>query len=272
LIRISLGYVYSLADSLEPLARLDGEQTLGDVAGHVYGAQAALDGLLNGSVFSLDLRTSRQAGEQLLATLRSATEDLNGDFQKKLAYRAYTIQFSYQAFKPVLLAELGVAPAYFVTRREAYDTISLLDDGAALFPASLRIKVPEAVYDVREAGKALAFELGNACGFHIFRATEAVLRRYYAKVTGTEPKPTIRNLGVYLNVLKQKNCGDEKVRAALKQLVDLHRNPLIHPDTVLTTEDAVTLIGMARSAISLMLVELPEQEQTTTSLGAMFEK
>jgi len=37
-------------------------------------------------------------------------------------------------------------------------------------------KVPSALFDAREAGKCLAYELPTACGFHIFRATESATR------------------------------------------------------------------------------------------------
>lgn len=265
LIRISLAYIYELASNLEPLTNIDKDATYSDAFVAMMSGQTALDGLLNGSIFSLDLRSCRDAGNKLLNELRKANGEMAGDFQRKLAHYAYSLPFMYRAFRTVLTAELGVAPAYFVTRPEAYDTLSLLDDGALLFPRSLQSKVPEAVFDAQQAGKALAFELGTACGFHVFRTTESVLRRYYEKHTGMPTKQTIRNLGVYLNVLKQNNLGDEKVRSALKQMVDLHRNPLIHPEAALTTEDAITIVGIARSAVGMMLADLPDLPTTTTT-------
>jgi len=119
------------------------------------------------------------------------------------------------------------------------------------------------MFDIREAGKSLAFELPTAAGFHLFRATESVLRKYYVHETGSTAPPKVRNIGVYLNALKIANKGDPKVRAALKQMTDLHRNPLIHPETILTLDEAIAIFGIARSAITAMLSVLPVQPLTT---------
>jgi hypothetical protein len=75
----------------------------------------------------------------------------------------------------------------------------------------------------------------------------------------------VRNIGVYLNALKQAGKGDAKVLAALKQMTDLHRNPLIHPEAVLTLEEALSIMGVARSAIGAMLAELPVIPPTTST-------
>jgi hypothetical protein len=102
-------------------------------------------------------------------------------------------------------------------------------------------------------------------GFHAFRVTESVLRKYYSHVTGGQAQPKVRNIGVYLNALKQSNKGDAKILAALKQMTDLHRNPLIHPEVILTTEESIATLGIARSVITAMLTVLPVQPPTTTT-------
>ena len=45
---------------------------------------------------------------------------------------------------------------------------------------------------------------------------------------------------------------------AIKQMTKLHRNPLVHPEVILRTEEAIGIIGMARSAIAAMLAALPD--------------
>ena len=137
-----------------------------------------------------------------------------------------------------------------------------------MFPADLVTKVSEAVFDAKEAGKCLAYEVPTACGFHVFRVTESVLRKYYAHVTGGAAPPKVRSLGVYVNALKATKKGDEKILAALKQMTDLHRNPLIHPETVLTVDEAIAIFGIARSAITAMLSALPVVPPTTATVGA----
>ena len=134
-----------------------------------------------------------------------------------------------------------------------------------MFPADCWTKVPESRFDIVEAGKALCYEMPTACGIHIFRAVECALRRYYTEVTGGNPQPKIRNISVYINALRQKKCGDEKVLGVFEQMSKLHRNPLAHPDAVLCLEEAISAVGIAHSAVNEMLKHLPVPQLTTTT-------
>lgn len=121
------------------------------------------------------------------------------------------------------------------------------------------------MFDVAEAGKCLCYEVGTACGFHLFRATEAVLRRYYTHVTGGSPPPKVRNMMVYVQAMRQKKCGEERILTVIEHMSKLHRNPVMHPEAVLSVDDAISIHGMARSAITAMLSVLPELPQTTAT-------
>jgi hypothetical protein len=94
--------------------------------------------------------------------------------------------------------------------------------------------------------------------------TESVLRRYYTETTGGQPLPKVRNIGVYIKAIR-KAGGDERVLATLEQIARHHRNPLIHPEVALITDEALAILGIARSAVTVMLAELPEPPQTTTT-------
>jgi hypothetical protein len=157
----------------------------------------------------------------------------------------------------VIVAELAVADAYFVSRKAGYDTYTLISNAEAVFPADLPIKVPNAIPDIREAGKCLAYELGTAAGLHALRAMEAVLRKYWETITGGKPHPSQRNIGLYLQKMEKLGVGNSKVIAALKQIKDLHRNPLMHPEETLNLEDAIGIFGIVRSAMGGMLKEIP---------------
>jgi hypothetical protein len=133
---------------------------------------------------------------------------------------------------PVFGAELAVLPLYGVTRKAGFDLPTLIENGAA-----------EALPDLEQATRCMAFELFTAAGFHLDRANEAVLRRYWDAVTNGATRPASRNMGDYLNELNKLNAGDAKVKAALKDLKDLHRNPLIHPEQTLeNVDDAIALM------------------------------
>ena len=66
-----------------------------------------------------------------------------------------------------------------------------------------------------------------------------------------------RNLGNYIKKLDELEAGDEKVRATLRQIKDLHRNTLVHPEDVLTMDEAINLLGIIRSAVAAMLKAIP---------------
>ena len=172
-------------------------------------------------------------------------------------------------FKTAFLAELGTFPSYFVTQKGDRDTLTLLDQPWRMFPDDLLAKVPEASYDVAEAGKALCFEVATACGYHVFRATEAVLRRYYSHVTGGKAHPKMRNISVYVRAIRDAKCGDERILSVIEQMSKLHRNPIAHPEVALTLDEAISVLGMARSVITAMLSALPFPPQTTTAAGVI---
>lgn len=171
-------------------------------------------------------------------------------------------------FKTVFLSELSGLPLFLVTEKESYDVNTLIDDGERLFPPSLRMKAPDAIADAREVGKALAFELGTACGFHTFRVTEVVLKRYYDSVAGGRPRPNLETIGSFAREMVEHKLGDDKIAHSLKQLAKLHRNPLIHPEVILDVSEAIETLGIARSVIGAMLKSLPDVPATTTNAAA----
>jgi hypothetical protein len=264
-IRISLSYIYNMAIQLEPLDKLPAEDSsFSSILPSIYPAKIMLDNFET-SLFRPYLRTSLGHFVELKRVIDQQIE--NTDFKRSVSsFELFAIRSAFQQYRTTLQAELAILDSYFVTQKGGYDTMSLLMWGENCFPWDLKEKVPEAVFDVRESTKSLAYELPTAAGFHIFRATESVLRRYHANVTGGSAPPKSRNIGVYLESLRRTQTGDPKVRAALKQMTDLHRNPIIHPEAVLTIEEALSIMGVARGAISAMLSALPPVSPTTSSV------
>jgi hypothetical protein len=126
------------------------------------------------------------------------------------------------------------------------------------FPKNIRNKLPQlAVTDVKAAGRCLAFDLPTSAGFHIARAVETVLLQYFS-VLGIE-LPEYKNLGRYIETLREKGPAkgiDSKVVAAVDQFRDLYRNPIMHPDVNLTSDEAQTLFANAQSAISAIIQDM----------------
>jgi hypothetical protein len=261
MIRISIPWVVDVVSGLDDLDSVKAGVTRSAVWGQAYNAQSKLDALVSQSLYRDSLVTCRVAGERLrneIASIISPSPDeLISHFQE------WSLGEAKKEFKTIFLAELATLPAFFVTPKKPYHLPTLLEEGETLMPADLAVKVPEAVFDVREAAICVAFERGTAAAFHLFRALESVVRAYYKTVSQGLAPPKQRNLGVYIKALIKCNASG-KVIAALTQLKDLHRNPIAHPEVAILPDEAVNISGMVRSAIAAMLTELPVLAPTTT--------
>jgi hypothetical protein len=262
MLRISLPYVYEFSWQIQQLRTLQMDQTLSSCRYTLFTAQSSLETFLYGSVYSGAIRAAQSTGAKLIEAIKKLTaSDTAQDNDRTLDWvDVWSITHALDQFENVLVAEMNTRDAFFVTKKRAYDTTDLIDRAEILLPIEFAIKAQEAIDDVRQAGKCLAFELPTAAGFHMMRALEHVLRLYYDVASGGAPRPENNNMGVYLNELSNNNWGSEKVRACLRQIKDLHRNELIHPDITLSLDDALGLWGIVQSAIGAMLPDLPIQK------------
>ena len=260
--RINLAYFYDLGAAMRPLPNLKPDTPLSESWVMLYEAEKQLGFLLESSLLAPAIRSSYETGKKLRTALTNGQ-----DWTKKLTMsEVFSVTGAAKDFQTIVRAELGISDAYFVSRKAAYDTITLIQNAEAMFSPDLPSKVTEAIPEIREAGKCLAYELATASGFHLFRVLELVLRRYWEVIGKGRPQPKQKNLGVYLDHMEKHNLGDRKVRATLKQIKDLHRNTLIHPEDVLQVDDAIGLFGIAQSAINAMLKVIPMPDPTV-SLG-----
>lgn len=265
MLRVDGYYLYQVASQLRPLAQMawarDGERgTTYDAASMwVYVAEGALGPLLSTSVFQL--KTSRAAGERLLKAVREVKTKCFQDSNRnvEIPWRdVHEITSSLEAFETVLNAELALMPLYVVTPKAGYDTAILVDAGSRCFPNDLAAKAPEAISDIQQATRCLAFELFTAAGFHFHRANESVLRKYWDAVSNNQPRPRSRNMGDYLNALDTAQVGDVRTKASLRDLKDMHRNPLVHPEhSIENLDEAIALMNGVHGAIARMLTEIP---------------
>ena len=156
-----------------------------------------------------------------------------------------------------------------MTPKGGYDVDILTLAPKNAFPPNLLQKVPEAKYDITECAKALAFELPTACGFHLMRIFEAVLKKYYL-ITLTlqdsnllEKNGRNKTIGTLIQELldnstpdKEKNNKINAVIDILKSIKDNYRNPLIHLEINMKIQEVLVLFGVIYGAISLMLEKL----------------
>lgn len=277
MLRVDGYYLYSVGSQIHPLSELRGTNgwgnptTVDEARLPIMIAEGALEPLLSRSVFRL--RTSVQSGQRLLEAIRVLKAKIEAATDPKATldwYEVYMVTSSLTTFEAILQAELTLIPLYVVQQKAGFDTSTLIENGVVCFPVEVTMKVPEAVSDLLQGTKCIAFELNTAAGFHLHRANEAVLRRYWDVVSNNAPRPIRGNMGDYLNEMKQRDFGDGLVRAALKHLVDFHRNPLIHPEqNIETVDEAVALMNGVHNVIVQMLKVIPADVDALNTVGAM---
>lgn len=258
MLRVDGAYLYQLGVQLRPISSLaESECARIDIFFECLGAKNAIQEFLYDSVFRDAFRASAQAASRLLSELNILAPEIdpNVNFSELFpAWRIASLKTDFNKFEAVLVAELQGAALYFASAKGGYDTRALTDMGEALFPPSLAMKVPDALTDVRAGARCLAFDLPTAAAFHLHRANESVLRRYFDEVAGFDNRPASSNMGDYLNALKTKKLGDPKVLGALQTIKDLHRNPIMHPEECIeTVDEAISLLSAIRAAIGYML-------------------
>jgi hypothetical protein len=264
--RVNVNDFYSMGFAVHPLIEVEEGAVVGDFFLPLANTKESMESLLDHPTYRM--RVSREGCRRLLSAVSAIISDdfAQVDFKKKLDWgEAYSIREAAKAFESVLIAELQTLDTYFVDQKGAYSTSDLVERADIMLPETVRDGISAlALDDWRQAGRAFVFDLPTAAGFHLMRATESVIRQYYEAVAGKKPKLKQRDWGAYVKALEK--CGAEpKVVAAIDQMRSLHRNPLIHPEEVLSEAEAQTLLGIAQSTILAMVGDM---EKRKTALPA----
>lgn len=269
MIRIDGFYLYQLGYNIHGIQNIrifpiDNEQphTCTQCLSFLYPAGIALDELMNRSIYRMRniFGTASSLRGSISETIAHCRRD-GSDNDFPTADVLFQLQERHREFEAVLKAELGNANLFMVSQKAAFDTATLVDAGHLSFPKALIEKVPEAIFDVSEAMKCVAFELPTGAAFHLHRANEIVLGAYWDAVSGGQQRPKSQTVGSYINALEGTSYEDQMVISALKDIKNLHRNPTIHADTNLKDiEQAIDLHGAIRAAIGAMLKDIPSEE------------
>jgi len=223
---------------------------------------------------SLTLRACQQPSIELLTSISKAIESYNKvlpNWDKEdnaLDNEFIDVITKARRFETILNAELQTLDTYHVTQKGIYDTTALIQWAEKSLPVPMLNKIgKEVVTEIRESGKCLAFDCATASAFHIMRATEAVLHKYYISVCKPKSEEELDNWGAYIsalynlsednNVEKAVREDVKKVVALLRQIKDQDRNLIMHPKVVLSPNEAFTLFEIAKGAIMAMAGKLP---------------
>jgi hypothetical protein len=264
--RISMSWLVEATSAIDRLKTIVHNEALSGYEWIFFSAKNQIELIFAQSVYSPHLRISRDKAHDLHDRISAFLKHIqDGDVVLVDESELWMLNYSVDQFKTVFMSELSTLPTFLVQEKEGYDINRLIDDGAKLFPPSLLSKVPEARADAMEAGKALAFELATSCGFHIFRVTESVLKKYWNHVSSNAKHPFPKTIGKYVEGMEKGKFGDAKVVESLKQLAKLHRNPIAHPEIILSVEEAIDTVCIARSVVGAMLKVIPDAPLTTSN-------
>lgn len=261
--RVDGAYLYEFGTHMRALERLEEKDCERfDIYFELSNAHSALTGMMYQSVFSDGWKVVSRCASELIAEISEHLINFSDTSTFNAPVKSYQINFiknKYREFDTVMKAELQNIDIYYVSQKGAFDSKRLTESGIQLFPKALPLKCPEATEDAQMGARCLAFELWTAMGFHFHRANEAVLRRYFESVIGAGKKPKVRTMGTMLKALEDANAGDADIRAALKNIVVFHRNPLAHPEHhIASADEALSLYAAIRACTGYMLDKLPE--------------
>jgi hypothetical protein len=265
--KIDAGYIYELGAAIRPLRTLGFDSLTSPwvVWGALTNARDTITQFVSASIYSSALRTAPAYAQKLIEQLQILADKIEyGEIKQDDVLKPIDmidITKAFASFEPVMIAEMQAASIFYVPPRGAFDNNSLIEEGESLFPDSLLSKVPETEHDVKQGARCIAFALPTASGFHFHRANEAVLRKYFDQVAGPDQRPNNSTMGTLLAKLKKLDKGDKSIIAALDNIKEFHRNPLMHPEhTLADVGEAISLYCAIRSAMSYMLDALPAPE------------
>lgn len=258
MLRVNEFQIYELANAVHPLTTLSNGATYPLIWFDLYQARTALFSIFNQRALEVCIAPANE----LVAAIRGilpddfaeATAKLGaiGDPPPAIGIAAYSIREAALKFETVLSAELSNSDTYWISPKGTRKTSVLMTSARYELPQSTLDTIPaEAAVELDEAGRCLLFNVSTAAGFHLFRATESVIRKYYEIVVGTVPAMKIRNWGSYLLGLR-KNNADPKIVAYLDHIREHYRNPVLHPDVLLSPDEAQVLFGVCTSTIVMM--------------------
>jgi hypothetical protein len=262
-------WFYRLGYMIHPLTELEPPQTFRDIGFKLMGTHRHIETLLSSII--LPLHVCRPSAISLRKSIADLIDKyIKGNWDRDIdEVDVQDIINKARDFEAVLAAELETIHTYAATQKLAFDTRSLIDNAENLLPITIRNDVPqETISELREAGRCLAFEVPTASGFHVFRATEGVIRQYFKAVVGSLPEAKNRNWGAYIRTL-EKHGADQKVTGFLDHIRQLYRNPVIHPEEHLEIEDAEILLSLCTSAIIQMVKAIQNIQATAVPESSM---
>lgn len=263
MIRVSEYQLYELAVQVHPLTDLSDDLTYNQVWYRWWSARNAIDEIFKQRSLEFSLRAAMQLYNAITAVVpvefKEAIDKIgdpaSGPLPAIPRWQISQIRDRAKDFETILHTELDNADTYFILPKGTHKTSVLMFEAHRELPAYVTQDIPEVVEDFKEAGKCMLFNSGTAAAFHLLRATESVVRKYLETVAGKPVPAKTRNWGAYIKLLNKAGAR-VSITGILQHIKDTYRNPILHPEVLLTPDDAPVLFGLCVSAIIVMANEI----------------
>lgn len=261
--------IFEFGAKVRAVSTLPESITLNLVIGPMIALQTALRLLVNGDPVRLDYSmasikdalSSVEALMQLEYYGQDGKFDINKDWTQQLSPWAIgSVKSSLVRLEHNLAAEFEKTATYLVAKTTSFDTATLIETATDTLTPEVKGELSEmAVFDYTQAGRCLGFGLYTAAGFHVARATEAVMLSYCEVFLGKFDDDAKHTWGQLLHALekcKKDPCPDKSTLAILEQIKNVDRNELMHPRKRLDLTEATRLFYLATSSIIAMAMEM----------------
>jgi hypothetical protein len=207
--------------------------------------------------FSRDLKDTRQTAQYLLNAVNVMMESAKVDFNRPVSQsEVSSIIEGKEELERNLEREHRNLCVFTVTPKGIYDTRLLIEQPELKFPEKIRATLPpQMLYDLKEAGRCLAFEIPTACAFHVCRGTEAVMLTYYELLAKHPWDKKKKDWKIYIEQLCVEKAPQQIINR-LEEIRLLDRNAYIHPDINVTLDEAPNLFELCTNVVSLMGLEM----------------
>lgn len=265
--RARLPFFYNLGNAAKALKQLTGLEKPVDIISHLLEYRFWFDqfGRVSGD---MDLPLSKGAAEAISknldyeiqnylkgspATIHSAT------FSKNLVP---SLKGQIEQFELFFARESERVSVFSIPRKGLYDTRLLMEEGEKKFAANLVAVMPQNVIDdLREASNCMALDRATACGFHVCRATEGLMRAYYKKLSGFEwpnrqpPDPPFwKDWKVLVDQLRVLGAPSNIIQRLGELRED--RNAYAHPDVSVPVDEAPVVYEICTFAMFYIAKEM----------------
>ena len=178
-------FFYTLGHQVHILNNISEETTLTEAFYNCFIADNALESFINDKRLPLPL--SKAVAKKLCvhnkSVVKQTRKEGDVDWTQQIGMSGYHIGEVSKEFEHILAAELSQLNAYLVSEKGIFATKSLIERADEVLPSGIRANVSQqALHEIKQAGKCLAFDLPTAVGF--INLNKATITTHFYRIFG----------------------------------------------------------------------------------------